>query len=70
MQQAPLKTIIVVFVIETTYNTGYVGGFLQVQDYWGVNISCELVYKNYRQFTRVSQSVSQSVSQAGRQAVS
>jgi len=35
------KIIIAVFVIET--NTGYVGGFLQVQHYWGVNISCELL---------------------------
>jgi len=39
------KTIIVVFVLET--NTGYVGGFLQVQHYWEVNISCDLVYENY-----------------------
>jgi len=35
------KVIIVVFVIET--NTGYVGGFLQVQHYWGVNINRELL---------------------------
>jgi len=40
-QWAPLKIIIVVFVIET--NTGYVGGFVQVQHYWGGNISRELL---------------------------
>jgi len=28
-------------VLET--NTGDVGGFLQVQHYWGVNICCELL---------------------------
>jgi len=37
------KKIIVVFVTKT--NTGYVGGFLQVQHYWGVNISHELLYQ-------------------------
>jgi len=35
------KIIIVVFIIET--NTAYVGGFLQVQHYWGVDISRELL---------------------------
>jgi len=35
------KIIIVFFVIET--NTGYVGGFLRVQHYWGVDISRELL---------------------------
>jgi len=36
------KIVIMVFVRET--NTGYVGGFLQVQrHYWGVNISRELL---------------------------
>jgi len=33
--------IIIVLVLET--NTGDVGGFLQVQRYWGVNISFELL---------------------------
>jgi len=33
------KITYVVFVIET--NAGYVGGFVQVQHYWGVNISCD-----------------------------
>jgi len=41
MQQAPLKIIIIGFVLET--NTGDFGGFLQVQHYWGVNICCELL---------------------------
>jgi len=35
------KIIMTVLVLET--NTGDVGGFLQVQHYWGVNIHCELL---------------------------
>jgi len=42
----PLKIFIVIIIIFLETNTSDVGGFLQVQHYWGVNICHKVLRKS------------------------